>query len=722
MEASWSARAAPGMIRGMAQPSDRSPPLSRGLWLATTALAVPGLILTAIGWGDMVPRDAYPNAATAIAAVVYASLGALIVRRTANVIGWFLQGIGLAFSVICLGSAYAVLGIVTFPGSLPAPEWAGAVAEWSFVASAPALALMMLFFPTGELLSPRWGWILGAGIVASGLTLVLSIVHATSIGVPAPGGAIRYPNPAGIESLTTFASTALVATVWIIVLVLAAAFVGLVLRYRKGNREVRAQIKWVALTAALAVLCNLVALAALAACGCDSSPVANAVLTLEGLIILLGLPAAFAIAILRYRLLDIDVLINRTVVYGLLATALTAVYVGVVVGVGTIIGRRGSSLLTIAAAAVVALLFQPLRTQAQRLSNRLVYGERATPYQVLSEFAERMAGTYGQEEVLPQMASTLALGTGATRVDVWLRVGESIRPAAVWPADAPQGTAMPLGEDASLPPFDGMTRSVPVRHGDELLGAITLQKPPNEPLSSTEDALVQDVASQAGLVLRNVRLTAELQASIDELRASRRRLVGAQDEERRKIERNLHDGAQQQLVALAVRLGLLERAAEDPDRVREMVRQLQEALRDALDDLRDLARGIYPPLLADKGLAAALEAQGRKAVVATTIQPDGIGRYPREIEAAVYFCTLEALQNVAKYAEATTAAVRLSERGGRLVFEIEDDGRGFDPEATSYGSGLQGMSDRLEAIGGSLAVQSGPGEGTVVRGEITLPR
>jgi signal transduction histidine kinase len=263
---------------------------------------------------------------------------------------------------------------------------------------------------------------------------------------------------------------------------------------------------------------------------------------------------------------------------------------------------------------------------------------------------------------------------------------------------------------------------VPVRHREELLGALTLEKPPNEPLSPTEDTLLQDLAAQAGLVLRNVRLTAELQASIDELRASRRRLVEAQDEERRKIERNLHDGAQQQLVALAVRLSLLERAAEDPERVREMVQQLQGGLRDALDDLRDLARGIYPPLLADKGLAAALEAQGRKAVVATTIQPDGIGRYPREIEAAVYFCTLEALQNVAKYAEATAAAVRLSERGDRLVFEIEDDGRGFDPAATTYGSGLQGMSDRLEAIGGSLAVRSGPGKGTVVRGEITLPR
>ena len=148
---------------------------------------------------------------------------------------------------------------------------------------------------------------------------------------------------------------------------------------------------------------------------------------------------------------------------------------------------------------------------------------------------------------------------------------------------------------------------------------------------------------------------------------------------------------------------------------------LQGALRDALDDLRDLARGIYPPLLADKGLAAALEAQSRKAAVATTIDSDGIGRYPREVEAAVYFCALEAIQNVAKYAEATSAVMRLAERDGSLVFEIEDDGRGFDTTATTYGTGMQGMVDRLDAIGGTLDIRSAPGEGTVVRGRIKLP-
>src|SRR6202035_4910738 len=223
-----------------------------------------------------------------------------------------------------------------------------------------------------------------------------------------------------------------------------------------------------------------------------------------------------------------------------------------------------------------------------------------------------------------------------------------------------------------FPPFDGATRAVPIRHGEELLGAISLTKPPNEPLTSTEDGLLRHLASQAALVMRNARLTAELRATIDELRASRRRLVEAQDEERRKIERNLHDGAQQQLVALSIQLGLLEQSAGDAASVRQLTPELQKSARAALDDLRALARGIYPPLLADQGLVLALQAQARKAVVPVTIEADGIERYPQDVEATVYFCALEALQNIAKYAAASRADVCLSCSGGSLQFTITD--------------------------------------------------
>jgi signal transduction histidine kinase len=225
---------------------------------------------------------------------------------------------------------------------------------------------------------------------------------------------------------------------------------------------------------------------------------------------------------------------------------------------------------------------------------------------------------------------------------------------------------------------------------------------------------VRDLAAQAGLVLRNVRL-------IEELRASRQRLVAAQDEERRKLERNIHDGVQQQLVALNVQLGLLARtAARDPEAAASIATQLQERATSTLDELRDLARGIYPPLLADKGLATALEAQARKAALPTRVVADAVARYERSIEGAVYFSVLEALNNIAKYADASSAEISLAARNGALEFTVRDDGRGFDASATSYGTGLQGIADRLYAVGGSFRIESAPGRGTVVSGSVPV--
>jgi signal transduction histidine kinase len=236
----------------------------------------------------------------------------------------------------------------------------------------------------------------------------------------------------------------------------------------------------------------------------------------------------------------------------------------------------------------------------------------------------------------------------------------------------------------------------------------------NDPMDASKERLAQGVASQAGLALRNVRL-------VEDLRASRRRIVAAQDERAKALERNIHDGAQQQLVALTVRLRLAEQMAErDPLATAAMLSDLRDQASYALEDLRDLARGVYPPLLADKGLSAALEAQARKAAVPVEVEPGEISRYPHDIESTVYFCVLEALNNVAKYADARCAVVSLSQTDGVLTFEVQDDGRGFDAAGSTYGTGLQGMADRLDAVGGSLIVRSSLGTGAVVRGDIPV--
>jgi signal transduction histidine kinase len=692
------------------------------VWVATVVIAAASLVLVVITWSDLKSSDAVPAIAPPIAAVVYATLGALILRRVGNRMGWILLGIGLGISLLSVTSFYSIVALVTSPGSLPAATIVGAASEWIFVPIVTGLAFMLLVFPTGTLPSPRWRPVAAAFVVVTGISLLAFILGTRQVALPAPGGVtLTFSNPLDV-GLGPGISAALLGTLSSLgvgcVFLYGAGLTAMAVRYRAGDAVLRQQIKWVAFAGAAAFASQIALVISLTTTGVDSG-LTTAVGFVSAFASLIVIPVAIALAILRYGLYQIDVIINRTVVYGLCAAAVTALYVGVVVGIGTLIGRAGPE-LTIVAAVAIALLFQPLRSRAQRLANRLVYGERATPYRVLADLAEEMAGTLGVDEISDRMVSVLADGTGASRVDVWIRVGSQLRPAATWPHGAPPPGPRALDRDGELPSFDAATRAVPVRQGDELLGAIALEKPKNEPLSGTEDELLRDLASQAGLLFRNARLTAELRDTIDELRASRRRLVQAQDAERRKIERNLHDGAQQQLVALKLQLGLLARSAGDADRVEQMTGSLQTSLQDAIEELRDLARGIYPPLLADKGLPAALEAQARKAAVATRVESDGVGRYPEGVESAVYFCALEALQNVAKYADATSAVVRLAEVDGSLVFEVRDDGRGFESSAVRYGTGLQGMADRLDAIGGSLDVVSAPGKGTLVKGRIAV--
>jgi signal transduction histidine kinase len=689
-----------------------------------TVLSVADLILTIMARNDLATTDAVTGLIYAPAPVLYATLGALIVRRAGNVIGWMLIGIGGAQAINWLASAYAVFG-VAHPGTLPAPELAGLLAEWSFIPVFTGIGFMLLLFPSGTLPSPRWRPWAGLGLLATALTMVGFVVRPRLMALPAPGGvSLMLENPLGVRSLGPVLSTVLIGTVnGLAVLgtvIVAAAFVSLAVRYRSGGREVRQQIKWIALAAAVLAVCQLVALLALAATGDASNPVTVTAYVVIPVIVLFGIPAIITLAILKYGLYQIDVIINRAVQYGLLSAALTGVYAGIVVGIGTLAGYAGGPVLTVAAAVTIAVLFQPVRHRARLVANRLVYGQRATPYQVLADFAEDMAGQLDFDTALDRMASILAGATGAVRVEIWVRVGAQLRPQVTWPRGSAPPAAVPLAGDAELPAFELATRAAAVRHGDELLGAITLQKPRNEPVSAAEDKLLTHLASQAGLVLRNVRLTAELQATIDDLRASRLRLVRAQDEERQRIERNLHDGAQQQLVALMVQLSLLEDSAGDSGEVRQVTGQLRAGLHAALDDLRALARGIYPPLLADQGLGPALRAQAGRAPLPVLVEADGIGRYPRDAEAAVYFCILEALQNTAKYARASRAAVALSCPGSHLEFTVTDDGTGFDTATATHGTGLPGMADRLAAAGGTLRINSAPGSGTTISGRLPV--
>jgi signal transduction histidine kinase len=695
------------------------------VWVARSAwgLVVATLLIHAIpGLGFSPPGSVgglsqlFVIVAFGLFVLAFATVGALVAsRQSRNPVGWLLLGSALAYSFAGLA-----------PGlTAPAADGPAGYVVAADLASQPLYDaglmlgfLTLLLFPTGALPSPRWrwaGWLIGAG------WLLFSIGQTFGPAwLPTTGAA----NPLAVTGSAGRVLNALQAGQFLAVAGGVLACVSLIVRFRRAEGVVRKQIEWLAYAAAV-VVAGVIANVALQARPQTEviNNYGNGIITLA----LACIPVAMGIAILTRRLYDIDVIVNKTVVYLSLAAFITAVYIALVVGIGHAVGQRANTGfgLSILATAVVAVAFQPVRERVQHLANRLVYGKRATPYEALSTFTDQIGATVPAEDLLPHLARVLAEATGAAQTQVWLADGGWLRLQAAYPADDQdkperRWVAIPL-PPRGLPAFPGATTGFEVSHGGERLGALTLAKRPGEALTPVEGRLAAQLAAQAGLVLHNAGLTGQLKERMAELRASRKRIVEAADGERRRLERNIHDGAQQQLVALSVMARLAETTVDsDKESARAMVVQAQADATDALENLCDLARGIYPPLLADQGLAAALDAQARKSPFPVTVEAEGLGRYPQEAEAAVYFCMLEALQNVAKYAGAARVIVSLASAEGALEFAVGDDGAGFDTESEGGGSGLQGMADRMAALGGDLQIRSQPGHGTTVTGRLPV--
>ena len=685
---------------------------SRRLRSAALATAVIGVSLGVIAVAlKVVPAHGHGGDLSfipvAIPILALAGVGLMLsLRLPSNPVGWLVSASQISFTLLLLGANYSDRLTV----AKDVPSWPldpiVFLTTFGWSAGFPFLLILLpLVFPDGRLVSRRWRVAVWLAVATITFTIASTITAGLFSG---PG---QDPTTVTGPALVFGIMSGPISGVFMVAL-MVAAIVSLVIRYRRAGSELRHQLKWFLAAIAVAVLAVIPELA-----GVNSG--------FGGFALVIGLtvvPVGIAIAVLRYRLYDIDVIINRALVYGALAAMITVIYVGIVVGVGSFIGSgaRPNLALSIVATAVVAVGFQPVRERLQRIANRLVYGKRATPYEVLAEFSEKVSESYAGEEVLLRMARVLAEGTAAERAEVWIRTSDRLVAAATWPQGPAEIESLPITGQL-LPAFPGARRSVVVRHQGELMGALTVSKRRGETLTPIEEKLFEDLAHQAGLVLKNVGLTAELRGRLEELRASRQRLVAAQDAERRRLERNLHDGAQQNLVALKVKLGLAELMfTKDPGKARELLTSLKGDADDALETLRDLARGIYPPLLADQGLAAALEAHARKSTLPVSVEATLKARYPREVEAAVYFCCLEALQNVQKYAGASTATVRLDELDDEIAFSVLDDGRGFDPATTPTGSGLLNMSDRLDALEGHLTITSEPGRFTRVAGILSV--
>ncbi|MGH9111351.1 MAG: GAF domain-containing sensor histidine kinase, partial [Acidimicrobiales bacterium] len=665
--------------------------------LCSLALGVATVVFTVQAPGDR--RDPLPEVVlAAVMLLAWATVGAVIVGRLPrHPVGWLVALVGVVGPVSTAGDTYAAV-----ESALPARDWLYWATGLLGNAVGTCVALLLLLFPDGRLLSR--GWRVGVWL------------SATAYVVLAAGGAFSEYSGLGEDGFTygrPWLDNPLPTTIsddhllwggglgWpLFLLSLIAAVVSFVLRFRRADGGPRAQMKW---------LLPPLALSAAGWLGMEiNGEEGTTWLLLPGL---LAIPIAIGIAILRHRLFDIDVLIRRSVVYAVLWLAIGAVYVATAALPGLVVGERVPIGVAVGLTVLATLAFQPARRAVDRVVGRLLFGERPSEFELLTQFGETVADTFDVTELAPRIADTVRMGLqlewARVRIDVAEPPGALTQPAG----------AAGVGLDDDVVPM----MTAPLVHGDQRVGVIECGPKPEGRLSERDHELLASLARQAALGIHNARLAAELSARLDEigrqaseLQASRARIVAAQDTERQRIERDLHDGVQQDVVSLLARLGLARaQLRRDPAVAESTLAELQGQAGHVLHDLRRLVQGIHPPVLADRGLLDALEAQLAHVPIGVRIHADPSlrgARFDADVEAAAYFFVSEGLTNAMKHADPSRVSVRLAVDDAQLTVEVDDDGTGFVP-ARSRGSGLTGLRDRIEAVGGSMRVVSSPGSG-----------
>lgn len=677
-------------------PGARSPGLAAGVGAACVGLVVVGVGLAIVNADGLRDLASEFGVGTAVAAVSFATVGATVAaRRPGHWVGLLLLGTGVVNALFFASARYAIYAFG--PAEAPLGTAAGWLASWVWFLNLPLLVLLLLVFPTGRAPTPRWRWLGWAAAVHGllGALLLATSPHTFAAGLPA-----AYRNPFAVSGVDGFFP--LVQEAFVALLLLA--LVAVVVRFRASDRHERQQLGWFGYAAALAVAIALV--------GVELDATSLAFSISWPLV-----AVAAGLTVLRRRLYGVDVAVSRSLLGAVFLMFVTGGWLAVATFAGALVGRqRGDVLPAVIATAVVALLAQPVLRVTRRAVDQLVHGRRLDPYRALAAFASRAGGTTEPDSVL--LAETARLATvalGARNVTVWLRDGAVLRAAAGHPS-LPHDDEVALTDEVptSLPDAD---RVAPIRHHGQLLGALSVTSRRGAEPSSRDDDLLADLAALSALVLA-------AQRAREELLLSRRRLVQAQTQERRRIERDLHDGAQQQLIALKVALGVARSAAErrGDGQLCTLLAELGAQVDDAVTGMRALIAGVYPQTLTTGGVGAALREATRGGRLCVRVADHLDHRYPADAEAATFFSCLEAVQNAVKHSGAQQVDVELTDTELGVLFVVRDDGRGFPADAlsgdalTGDGRGLRNITDRVEALGGTLTIRSTPGQGASITG------
>jgi signal transduction histidine kinase len=636
-----------------------------------------------------------------------------VLRRPGNRAAVWLLAAGVLFMLQeCLGdalpltagssSAWSVALIAAWAGNLGTVAWIGLIG----------------LFPTGVPQGPGERWVLRASAAAALLLPVLVMVSSAAApgdSFPGPGGPV-IASPLFLPAAHPLEPIAVWLYNWFPTWIVLGLIM-LYLRYRRSPSDDRRRIRWLlaGMGSTVVVLAALFALASSLGPGLLVTVVISFLWAL-GLVLALG---SLVVALSQDGVFGIDRSARRSMVYRGLWLLIAVVYAGAAAALGLVAGQYLPLGVVVLLVAAAALLFQPAQRRLERLADRWVFGARLDGYEVLTRFGSMLEASPGPADLLPRLAAAIREGLGLQ----WARVRLDVETV---------GGSLPVTGAAGLEPGEVPEAAliVPLIHAGTVVGRIECGPRRDGPLLEEDRRLLANLAGQAATAARNLHLTAELSDRLNlirrqaaELIASRARVAQTQDAERQRIQRDLHDGVQQDLVALTANLALArERLRRGDPRADESLAELQRDMGGLLGQLRDFAHAIHPPVLADQGLLEAIEAQAARLPLEVVIEADpalrGV-RYPPKVETATWYVVSEALTNAVKHARASRVLVALAQPDGHLAVEVSDDGCGFD-QATVGGLGLASLADRMAIVDGALRVDSSPGRGTTLRAEVPL--